>query len=488
MKLATKLVSILVLGLIIILAIDGYLSVQRDIEIFETDMKRDAHLFGRAMKDLVIDVWHTKGRQRALALIANVNRGDHQLHIRWVWLNALPDDPYSPRAPREKLDTVVRGNEASFKEWSKEGNGYLYTYVPVKVDKEMPGALELSESLSKLDEYTHATIVRRLVLMSILVLVSGLAAIMFGFGMIGRPLHRLIGKVRRVGKGDLSGPLPDLGAGEFSELATAVNTMCEQLDKAQKTVRSETEARIAALEQLRHADRLRTVGGLASGIAHELGTPLNVVSGRAGLIAAGKLSEGEVVESANIIRAQSKRMTTIIKQLLDFARRRSPQKTLTDVRQIVTQTLDLMSPLGRKQKITLSFAGEETPVMAKVDAGQIQQVLTNLIANAIGAMPRGGKVEVGVRYEHARPPAGHEDYDGEYLCIYVMDEGEGISEENMQHLFEPFFTTKDVGQGTGLGLSIAYGIVQEHGGWIGVESEKGKGSCFSVYLPQEVDK
>lgn len=124
--------------------------------------------------------------------------------------------------------------------------------------------------------------------MSILVLISGLAAVMFGFGMIGRPLHRLIKKVRRVGKGDLAGPLPDLGGGEFSELATAVNTMCEQLDEAQKTVQTETEARIAALEQLRHADPLRTVGGLASGIAHELGTPLNVVSGRAGLIAAGK--------------------------------------------------------------------------------------------------------------------------------------------------------------------------------------------------------
>jgi len=488
MKLATKLVSILVLGIIIILMIDGYLSVMRDIEIFETDMKRDAHLFGRAMKDLFIDVWHTKGGQRALELIADVNRGEHQLHIRWVWLNATPNDPHSPRVPREKLETVVSGNEASFKERPKKNVGYLYTYVPVKIEEQRPGALELSESLSKLDEYTHATIIRRLVLMSILVLVSGLAAVMFGFGMIGRPLHRLIEKVRHVGKGDLSGPLPDLGGGEFSELATAVNTMCEQLDEAQKTVQTETEARIAALEQLRHADRLRTVGGLASGIAHELGTPLNVVSGRAGLIAAGKLSEGEIVESANIIRAQSGRMTTIIQQLLDFARRRSPQKTLIDVRQIVTQTLDLMSPLGRKQKITLSFAGEETPVMAKVDEGQIQQVLTNLIANAIGAMPQGGKVEVGVRFEHARPPAGHEDYDGEYLRIYVMDEGEGIPEENMQHLFEPFFTTKDVGQGTGLGLSIAYGIIQEHGGWIGVESEKGKGSCFSVYLPQEVDK
>lgn len=486
MKLATKLVSVLVLGIVLLLAIDGYLSVQREIEIFETDMKYDVHLFALAMKNLVAEVWRASGQQRALKLIEYANEEEHLVRIRWVWLDVQPDEPYRPRTSREKLDPVVDGKEVSFKERDKVGNGYLYTYVPITVDGKRKGALEFSESLFKLDEYAHNTVIRIFILMGVLVLLSGLVALFLGVVMVGRPLHRLIEKVRRVGTGDLTGALHLRGHDEFVELTAALNTMCEQLAESREKVREETATRIAALEQLRHADRLRTVGTLASGVAHELGTPLNIVSGRAGLITAGNLSNAEVVENANIIKAQSNRMATIIRQLLEFARRRSPQKAWVDLRQIARQTLNLMAPLGKKRKTTLSLAGEDAPATAKVDAGQIQQVLTNLIGNALQAMPQGGKVEVGIRHEHARPPEGHEGSEGEYLCVYVLDEGKGISEENMRHLFEPFFTTKDVGDGTGLGLSIAYGIVHEHGGWIDVKSELGKGSCFSVYLPEEV--
>ncbi len=487
MKLAAKLVSILVLGMIIILAIDGYFTVRHDIEIFETDMKRNAHLLGRALKGPVTDVWLTKGQQRALKLIADVNEGAQRLYVRWVWLDAPPNDPYSSRVPREKLDMVMQGQEVSFKERYQEGTEYLFTYVPLKLDKEKPGAFELSESLTQLDNYTRTAIIRIFILMGELVLVGGFAVLLLGFGLIGRPLHHLIEKVRRVGKGDLSRPLNLRGGDEFSELAATLNTMCRQLDEAQEKVRNEVAARITVLEQLRHADRLKTVGGLVSGIAHELGTPLNVVSGRAGLIATGNLSAAEVVESANIIKAQSKRMTTTIRQLLDFARRRSPQKTSVDLRQIVRNTLDLVGPLGQKQKATLHFNGEDEPAMARVDVGQIQQVLTNLIVNSLQAMPQGGTVEVGIRREYTQLPQAPEDLAAEYLSIYVLDKGEGIPEENIPHIFEPFFTTKDIGNGTGLGLSLAYDIVQEHGGWIEVESKKGEGSCFSVYLPQEVE-
>ncbi|MFH2002298.1 MAG: ATP-binding protein, partial [Planctomycetota bacterium] len=140
------------------------------------------------------------------------------------------------------------------------------------------------------------------------------------------------------------------------------------------------------------------------------------------------------------------------------------------------------------QNITLNLSGEKDPAFVKVDGGQIQQVLTNLIVNAMQAMPRGGDVEVGIQRNQAAPPSVHGDSKGDYLCIYVRDQGEGIPEESIHHIFDPFFTTKEVGQGTGLGLSIAYGIVRENGGWIDVKSEPGKGSLFSVFLPQENKK
>ena len=120
-----------------------------------------------------------------------------------------------------------------------------------------------------------------------------------------------------------------------------------------------------------------------------------------------------------------------------------------------------------------------------IDPGQIQQVLTNILVNAIQSMPRGGKATVAVGRRKVRsavaPDAGERD------CVFLSmaDEGEGISPENLEQIFEPFFTTKEVGEGTGLGLSIAYGMVREHNGWIDVNSTLGKGSCFTVYLPQE---
>jgi signal transduction histidine kinase len=153
---------------------------------------------------------------------------------------------------------------------------------------------------------------------------------------------------------------------------------------------------------------------------------------------------------------------------------------------MVQRTVDLIRPFGRKQKVEFSLVnGDDAVVKAAVDAEQIQQVLMNILTNAVQAMPQGGSVEMTIIREHTRPPAGHEGAEGDYLCIAIQDEGQGISEEDRRHIFEPFFTTKDTGQGTGLGLSIAYGIVREHKGWIDVQSEVGKGSCFRIYLPED---
>jgi signal transduction histidine kinase len=488
MKLAAKLVSIIILGIIIILAVDGYISIRRDTEILEANMRRDAQLMGRSLRDLIADVWEKRGQKRALELIEHANKEEYLINIRWVDLDSSVKGPYSPNINRERLNMVMQGQEMSFKELPKVGVGYLYTYVPIKVGNKKLGALELSQSLSSLNEYTRRAVFRIFILTVFLMLSSIIIMFSLGFGMIGRPLNRLVEKIRRIGEGDLSAPLHIRGRDEFSELATALNTMCEQLNDAQENVRKETAARIEAMEQLRHADRLKTIGGLASGIAHELGTPLNVVSGRADLIARGDLSNTELRGSAEIIKTQSERMTAIIRQLLNFARRDLPKKTIVDLRQIVLQTINLMSPHARKQNTMLYFAGEDIPAMVKIDSGQIQQVLTNLIVNALHAMTHEGKVEVGIRQARAERKGNGDDSGKDYLCLYVLDEGIGIQEKDITHLFEPFFTTKDAGHGTGLGLSIAYGIIEEHGGWIDVKSTPGIGSCFSIYLPREVEK
>jgi two-component system NtrC family sensor kinase len=294
----------------------------------------------------------------------------------------------------------------------------------------------------------------------------------------------LIAKIQRVGAGDYSDPLLLPGHDELSRLSVGINTMCEQIEGTMEKLRIETEARIAGLEQLRHEDRLKTVGRLASGIAHELGTPLNVISGRAMMIVQGNFVSTEIRENANIIKKQSDRITSIFRQLLDYARQRSSRKRSLDLQQMLQQSVNLMLPIANKKKIEISITGDENPVMGQVDADQLQQVMMNLITNAIQAMPDGGKIELGIQPMLVHSPEKTGCEDCKYHCIYIQDNGYGISKENIDHIFEPFFTTKKTGEGTGLGLSIADGIVRENNGWIKVESEQNKGSRFIIYLPE----
>jgi signal transduction histidine kinase len=148
------------------------------------------------------------------------------------------------------------------------------------------------------------------------------------------------------------------------------------------------------------------------------------------------------------------------------------------------QSIDLVRPLARKKNVDLSVVSDDDEAVASTDAVQLQQALTNLLINAIQASDDGRPVEVQVARERAFAPVELGGKENDYVCLRVKDEGAGIARENLEHVFEPFFTTKDVGEGTGLGLSVAYGIVRDHGGWIAVESEIGRGTRFSMYLPR----
>ena len=261
----------------------------------------------------------------------------------------------------------------------------------------------------------------------------------------------------------------------------------ERLAEALSRVEAEAAAHAEALEQVRRADRLATIGQLASEIAHELGTPLNIVSARAKRIETRDVTPEEQVEYAHIIGEQCARMTKIIRQLLDFARPRTPQRAPNDLRALARQTLALISPLAEKRRVSLVVEDGQAAT-AVVDAGRIQQALLNLVVNGLHAMPRGGRLTVSVQpgVSPARvPPEIERPIDARYVRLDVQDEGVGIPKDHLGRIFEPFFTTKRVGEGTGVGLPVTIGIVREHGGWIDVESEVGKGSRFSVFLPAE---
>jgi signal transduction histidine kinase len=240
-------------------------------------------------------------------------------------------------------------------------------------------------------------------------------------------------------------------------------------------------AREAALEHLRHADRLATVGRVASGLAHELGTPLNVIEARASLIVDDPLAEGRVKDSAHVIIGQTEQVTRLVKQLLVFARPRklAPEPVALDA--LGHSIAELIRPLAARKPVTLDESGLAA---AKTlgDPVLLQQAVTNLVVNALHACGPGGRVSLTSGRVEASPPGAKEARPWAFLA--VVDDGPGISSELQRSIFEPFFSTRAAGEGTGLGLPIATRIVEEHGGFIGLDSAPGRGSTFTVHLPE----
>lgn len=488
MKLSIKIVAWLLVANVILLAIDGYLSVRGRLRFVERDTERDTLLLGQVTRALLADVWRMSGEQRALQLIRDANAADSFVQIRWALLQ--PDAPaeYRPAATLADLRPLQEGRSVTIRKRIAHQEPYSYTYFPISLDDSHQAAIELAESLGPVDSFARAAVLRTASITLILILFSAAFIGFIGVRFVGRPLQVLKEKAGRVGRGDLSGPILLAGNNELAELAQAMNQMCEQLTESNARLREETEGRLKALEALRHADRLKTLGRLAAGVAHEVGTPLNVIGGRAAMLKDGNVSQGEIRENARIIKTQTDRITALVHQLLEFARRRAPQRVETVVADLVRETVLLLEPQANKRSIRLVLSVSEESLVANIDPSQIQQVLMNIILNAIQAMTESGPIEIRVGRARATPPPGQEGVQADYLQISVQDHGPGISEENMRHVFEPFFTTKQVGEGTGLGLPIAYGIVQEHAGWIDVQSQEGRGSRFTVHLPLRTAK
>ncbi len=476
MKLARKIVLALVLLASAVIAGLQTIQVRRELARSELDMQHDHRLLGHTLGGSFVRAWQTEGEEAALTLLSDANLFQEQVRVRWLWLNSRQGNTL----PAEQWGALLDGQDTSFTDQSRPP-GWLLSFTPVTVNGRL-GAIEIIEPLREQHLHVRQTVVSTAVATGAITLAFLVVAMAMGRRLVGQPVEQLVGLAHRVGQGDLEARVHLRQDDELATLASAMNQMAHGLSSARAQVEAETAARMATLEHLRHSDRLATVGKLASGVAHELGTPLNVVLGRAKMIASGEAEGEEVPEYARIIAQQVQHMTGIIRQLLDFARRRAPQRTPEDLTQLVERTLALLRPLAARRHVTLDQEASG-PLMLELDAGQIQQALTNLIVNGMQAMKQGGVLRVRLGRERALPPADLGGPEAEWVRLDVRDEGEGISPEVLPHIFEPFFTTKDVGEGTGLGLSVSYGLIRDHGGWISVSSEPGRGSCFSIFLP-----
>ncbi|MET0792571.1 MAG: HAMP domain-containing sensor histidine kinase [Polyangiaceae bacterium] len=461
------------LSIAVLLSARGFLRVRQQSQAFDLDMQRDHRFIGRGLAAAAGDVWRVDGSARAQRLVEVAGQTeDASIALSWLSERSLGREPVADADLRSALD----GREVQ-----RFDAEHLRSYFPVRAGDAV-GALLVSESLAERDRHLYASVIHALLSLAFVLGCCGGLAILLSRWIVARPVELLIDKARRVGRGDFSAPLSFRRRDEFQSLALEMNAMCDALAQAKEEVASETRAHQLALEQLRHADRLSTVGKLAAGVAHELGTPLSIVSGHAEMIANREVLGEKVIDSAKIIDCEARRIAGIVRSLLGFARRKGPEGGTCDVAAVASSSIALFQPMAEKALLSLDLEAA-ADCRATIDQDSLQQVMTNLLSNAIQAMGKGGAIQLKVSAEIASLPKDLERAPRTFVRLDVTDSGPGIAAEVLPHIFEPFFSTKSPGEGTGLGLSVVYGIVEDHRGFISVETEAGKGSRFSVFLP-----
>ena len=243
--------------------------------------------------------------------------------------------------------------------------------------------------------------------------------------------------------------------------------------------------RLALEAQLRQSQKMEVVGRLAAGVAHDINNILTIIQGHTGLLLHDAPPDCHSVKSLKQIAAAADRAAGFVRHLLMFSRKQVVQTKILDLNAVLRNIESMLMPMvGEQIELVLCCQPGLPPVAA--DASMTEQVVMNLAVNARDAMPNGGTlhietfaVEIPVALARQNPDA----HAGSFICLCVRDTGCGIERKVLQKIFEPFFTTKEIGKGTGLGLSTVYSIVQQHEGWVEVESEVGEGTTFKVFLP-----
>jgi signal transduction histidine kinase len=347
------------------------------------------------------------------------------------------------------------------------------------------GMIEVSRSTAFLDSQARRDLVEAIVLV---VLVAGLATIAVGYlamSLMSRPVAKLLRGIDDVAKGDLSHALLSERDDEIGALATRFNEMTFSLRESRAEGQRQNQAKLELEQRLAQTEKLATIGQLAAEIAHEVGTPLGVIGGRARAIQKKSGDREAVEKNAEIVAEQTARITKIIQRLLDFARRKvgHVETVGVNLNELCLTTMELLGGQFAGAKIRTTLARAEGLPKVGGDPDRLQQVLLNLLLNAMQAMPHGGVLRVETSQVTQRRPGLELAPEQTYVKVEVTDSGTGIPEEIRDKIFEPFFTTREGKGGTGLGLAVVSGIVKEHDGWIEVGDAVRGGSTFRIFLP-----
>jgi signal transduction histidine kinase len=347
--------------------------------------------------------------------------------------------------------------------------GILDVSKPVVLNHEKLGGIRLGLNLNPMFDEMRTVTIRAVVISAAIFLVGLL--IIFGITMrFTQPIERLTIAAKRIEEGNLQYRVNIDRDDEIGSLATAFDQMAERLMQRERELKQSQDT-------LRRADRLSSLGLLTAGLAHEIRNPLVAIRTFTQLLPE-RYDDAEFREGfQGLALKEVDRICGLINDLLSFARPSKPNVAPENVNDVVENIARILETQAKEKNVVISRDFGENLPKVWIDREQMKQVFMNLILNAIQAMKDGGSINISSRpvSRNGTQPSG------DFVQVEIRDSGIGIPEENLQHIFDPFFTSKD--EGSGLGLAVSHQIVQEHGGFVTVESQVGKGTAFFVHVP-----
>jgi two-component system NtrC family sensor kinase len=388
---------------------------------------------------------------------------------------------------------------------------WLEVIVPLHFGTKVIGGIRVVSTLDEAQSYLNKKRDRTIILTLSSILIILITLTMLFRKLVGNPIQKLVEAMSRAEKGNLEAEVHLQSEDELGKLGENFNRMLKtiretheqnvqlltqvnqfneeltrkigaatsELAKRNEELRLLNEALFESQRQLSQSEKLAAVGQVSATMAHQIGTPLNSISGYLQLI----LQDGDLLpkdrDRLKIIESQLDRLADSVKNLLSFTRQPKPQLRALNVNEVLEELIHLSEPwlLARNVRLTTQFPPELPSILG--DPTHLQTLFLNLIANALDAMPQGGVLTIETR----QTPQPLSSEDRRWIEISITDTGIGITEESKKRIFDPFFTTKKMGEGTGLGLTICEKIIKEHSGKINVESAVGRGSMFSIFIP-----
>ncbi len=359
-----------------------------------------------------------------------------------------------------------------------DGQRYYAASIDLTPGMHSGGNLVVLKSYSEVTSYLQR-LDHLLLALGLITILAGGALIFVISATVTRPLASLVEGVQALERGDFTYPLETSGHDELSRLTRAFDAM-------RCAMRREEQQREQLESQLRQAQKMEALGRLAGGVAHDFNNLLTVIAGHSDLLN-DQLKPGDVLHNnCQQIRKTAERAASLTRQLLVFSRKQVLKAKVVDLNDLIADMGKLLRRLVRED-IELSLELGDSLGRVKADPGQLEQALLNLTVNASDAMPRGGRLTIATEnafVDKQYAATGVQVEPGEYVVLGVTDTGHGMDAATKARIFEPFFTTKEPGKGTGLGLATVYGVVQQSGGFIRVESSPGQGTRFDLYLPK----